>query len=262
MSSGFSWRPASARRCASNYSRASTVSSKSGRRANLSWVEISPALPDSQFDRTQISFLKDEQSFYDYFNDPIHLAADREATSTREPAFAGVSSFDAVHGTDDALLGRLNKILSDRDAKYRANDTRPTAPPVTDRPQDQHWNHGTKIFSILRLDLTDLSDQQKTDRLAALQRIQTIKGVNELFIGTNNRQRDPHDRFTHDVFMAFDDEHAYERYLVDPLHAVEQRADAELAKGSVLRFDVIDPQDEALASRLTALHASASRLRS
>jgi hypothetical protein len=212
---------------------------------------------DSHFDRTQISFLKGERPFYDYFNDPIHLAADREASSTTENAFAAVSSFDALNGGDASLLGRLNKILSDRDAKYRANDTRPTSPPVPDRPEDQKWNHGSEIFRVVRLDLSGLSDKQKTQRLATLEHCRAIKGVKSVFIGINNTQRNPQDRFTHDAFMAFENEKAYERYLAGPLHDSEQRADALLAKGSVQRFDVIDPQDDALAARLKALHASA-----
>lgn len=217
----------------------------------IAGLDVTPE-GETHYDQTQISFLVGEKNFYDYFYDPIHLAADREAYSAKEKPFASISSFDNVSGGDAALNARLNKIMSDRDAKYAANDTRPTSPPVPDRPEDQKWSYGTTIFRVVRLNLSSMTEDQKTARLAALKRLGTIKGVKQVFVGEDTN-RHPADHFTHGVFMAIESEDAYHHYLADPIHLAEQKTGKQLAPPDVLWFDVVDPLDNGLAERLSKL---------
>jgi Stress responsive A/B Barrel Domain len=213
------------------------------------------AAGEQQYDRTQVSFLQGEKDFSSYFNNPIHLAADKEASNPGERLFTAVSSFEAVKGGDNALPGRLLKIMSDRDAKYKANDTRPVSPPVPDRPEDQRWNYGTNIFRIVRINLSSMTDAQQAERLAALERFKAIKGVKQVYVGVNAR-RNSQDPYTHSLFVALENEAAYQQYMIDPIHETERQAGGKLPPGSAQWFDVIDPLDEALAERLRKFHAA------
>jgi Stress responsive A/B Barrel Domain len=209
---------------------------------------------EQHYDRTQISFLEGEKNFHDYFYDPIHLAADREAYDTKEKPFASIASFDTVKGGDDALPERLGKVMSDRTAKYNANDTRPTSPPVPDRPEDQRWNYGKNIFRVVRLNFSGMSEAQKAERFAALERCKEIKGVKQFFWGANAHPGST-DHFTHGMFVALESEEAYHHYLADPIHIAERDAGGRVTPPNMLFFDVIDPLDDGLAERLKKFHA-------
>ena len=210
------------------------------------------------YDRAQISFLGSEKAFHDYFYAPIHLAADREAYDSKEKAFASISSFDTIHGGDAALPTRLSKIMADREAKFKANDTRPTSPPAPDRPEDQKWNYGHTIFRIVRLDLSSMADDQKKARFAAMEKCRQIQGVQQVFYGENT-QRNAGDRFTHTMFVALASEEAYRTYLTSPIHDQERVSGKQLPKEAVLHFDVLDPNDEELAGRVRKLHAETAQ---
>jgi hypothetical protein len=207
-----------------------------------------------QYDETQISFFKSEKTYYDYFYDPIHLAADRQAYDSGEKPFESISSFDTIHGGDADLPQRLSKTLSDREAQFKTNDTRPTSPPVPDRPEDQKWNHGTTIFRVVRLDLSSMTDDQKKARFAAQERFKEIKGVQQVLYGANPR-RSTADPYTHAVLVALASEEAYKVYLGDPIHGQERVAGKLLPREAVLSFDVIDPNDAGLVERLRKFHA-------
>jgi hypothetical protein len=210
---------------------------------------------EQHYDLTQVSFLEGEKKFRDCFDDPIHLAADREAHDSGEKPFtAATGSFDTITSEDDALLGRLNKFFSERQDKCKVNDTRPTSPPVPDRPEGQRWNYGTSIFRIVRVNLSGLSDAGRAERLTAMERLKMIRGVKQVFVGANWKHN-PMDRFTHAVFVAFENEDAYHRYVSDPIHEAERQAGGTLAVVDRLIFDVIDPNDGGLAERLKKLHA-------
>ena len=208
---------------------------------------------ETQYDWTQVSLFNSEKSYYDYFYAPIHLAADREAYDSKEKPFASISSFDTVRG-DAGLPARLNQIGADRDAKFKANDTRPTSPPVPDRPEDQKWNHGSTIFRIVRLDLSSMTDDQKKARFAAQERFKEIKGVQQVFYGANAKPN-PANPYTHAVLVAVAGIEGYKSYLGDPLHDQERAAGKLLPREAVLHFDVLDPNDDALAERVRKLHA-------
>jgi hypothetical protein len=208
---------------------------------------------DTQYDWTQVSLFNSEEAYHDYFYAPIHLAADREAYDSKDKPFASIGSFDTVRG-DSGLPARLTKIGADRTAKFKANDTRPTSPPVPDRPEDLKWNHGRSIYRVVRLNLSSMSEDQKKARLDAMEKCKKIQGVEQVYYGANV-QRSPDDHYTHAMFIALAGEDAYKNYLASPLHDEERKAGGQLARENVSHFDVIDPNNSALADRLRKLHA-------
>jgi hypothetical protein len=213
-----------------------------------------PIIGNDTYDYAQISMFDSQKAFYNYFYDPIHLAADREAVGG---GFSAISSFDTVPIKDADTRTELNKIMADRTAKFKANDTRPTSPPVADRPQDQKWNYGTTIFRVARADYSGLNPEQIKERIAAIDRLREIKGVKQLFWGAATN-RTPSDRnFTHMVLVSLENEEAYHSFIPDPIHQAERNAGGKLPPEKIDVFDVFDPNDEALAERLKKFHAEA-----
>jgi hypothetical protein len=206
-----------------------------------------------QYDVTQIAMLDSVDAYRRYFYDPIHLAADREAYSAPGKPFAGFSSFDTITGAGSSAQ-QLRRIAAERDAKFKANDTRPKTPPVADRPQDQRWNESEHIYHVVRLNLKSLNDVQLRERLDAIARMRAIKGVSQLFIGelANPADTEP---FTHTLLINLESVDAYEQYLADPLHRAQLAAGGTLPPHSAEQFDVIDPMNSALAERLRAMRA-------
>jgi Stress responsive A/B Barrel Domain len=206
-----------------------------------------------QYDVTQIAMLHDVDAYRRYFYDPIHLAADREAYSTPGKPFAGFSSFDTITG-ERSSAEQLQRIAVERDAKFKANDTRPTKPPVADRPRDQRWNQSEHIYHVVRLNLKSLNDAQLRERLDAIARMRAIAGVSQLFIGEAANPTDT-EPFTHTLLINLESADAYVHYLADPLHRAQLAAGGTLPPHSAEQFDVIDPMNSALAERLRAMRA-------
>jgi Stress responsive A/B Barrel Domain len=223
-----------------------------GPRAFVVGRDLAPAGAPS-YDVAQLSLLQGAPGYRSYFYDPIHLAADREAQDAKPNPFAGVSSFDTVSGGDAALGEQLQKIGTDRDAQFRANDTRPTSPPVPDRAADMKWEHGARIYHVLRFNLAAMSPAQRTERFAAIQRCAQIKGVEQLVSGANV-SRSPADRYTHAMLVVLENPDAYGRFLKDPLFQAEKAAGGVLASGNVEWFDIIDPAVDGLGERLRGMH--------
>jgi hypothetical protein len=214
--------------------------------------DLAPAGAQS-YDVAQRSLLQGAQGYHDYFYDPIHLAADREAQDAKPSPFVGVSSFDTISGGDAAFGEQIRKIGTDRDALFHANDTRPTSPPVPDRAADMKWAHGSRIYHVLRFNFGAMSAAQRAERLTAIQRCAQIKGVEQLVAGANV-SRNPADRYTHAMLVVLENPDAYGRFLKDPLFQAEKAAGGVLAPGNVEWFDVIDPAVEGLGERLRGMH--------
>lgn len=109
-----------------------------------------------EFEYSQISTFTSVSKYRDYFYDPIHLAADREADTLH-----GINrgeSFDILPHWTDSLSGRLSAIKSERTARYQVHDDRPTSPPVADRPEDQHWKFGRAFFYVAHFNLPSTPD--------------------------------------------------------------------------------------------------------
>jgi Stress responsive A/B Barrel Domain len=208
------------------------------------------------FDLTQISLLKGVKGYHDYFYDPIHLAADREAYSATEKVFGAVTSFDTVSGGNAGFPAKLKEVTSGRDAKYKANDTRPTSPPVPDRAEDLRWNYGSRIFHVVRMNLSAMNDAQRAARFAAVERCKTISGVEQVVFGANANPNES-DHFTHAMFVALASEDAYRNYLSAPLHRAQREAGGALPPGGGQWFDVTDPMNDGLAERLKKYHIDA-----
>ena len=207
---------------------------------------------NDSYDYSQISMFDSQKAYYDYFYAPIHLAADREVVNG---GFVGTSSFDTVPVHDADELTQLNRIMLDRAAKYKANDTRPTSPPVADRPQDQKWNFGSTIFRVARADFSGMNEQQKIERFAAIERLRTIEGVKQVFWGATTRRNLTDRNLTHMVLVSLENEEAYRRYMPHPIHEAERQAGGKLPPTSIAVFDVFDPLDKGLAERLKKFHA-------
>lgn len=206
------------------------------------------------YDVAQLSLLQGVQKYHEYYYDPIHLAADREAETARGNPFAAVSAFDTVSPDDAAVAAQLRKIGEQRDAKFRASDTRPTSPPVADRPEDRKWNHGERIYHVLRFNLSGMNAAQRAKRLTAMQRCAAARGVEQLVVGANS-SRTPADHYTHAMLVVLENPDAYGRFLTDPLFQAERAAGGTLAPSNVEWFDVIDPDAAGLGQRLRAMHA-------
>jgi hypothetical protein len=205
----------------------------------------------STYDYTQISLFGNEDAYYSYFYDPIHLAADREAATME---FDRASSFDTLQGGDEALSNRLEKIQVERDAKFKAKDTRPASPPAPDRPEDQLWSERSTIYRMVRFDLSALSQERKAQQLAAMERCREIKGTQVMIVG-RNFARNPRDHNTHAMLIALESEDVYRRYLEHPIRQAAEGIGGQIAPDKVLWFDVVDPNDTGLSARLTQLHS-------
>ena len=116
------------------------------------------AIGSDEFEYAQISTFASESKYREYFYDPIHLEADREADSDTMHSVNRGESFDVYPHWTESLAARLSAMKNERTARYQARDDRPTSPPVADRPQDQHWNFGRAFFYAAQFRLASTPD--------------------------------------------------------------------------------------------------------
>jgi hypothetical protein len=201
------------------------------------------------YDYAQISLFSEETAYYDYFYDPIHLAADREAATME---FERASAFDTLQGGDEGLPARLEKILAERDARFVKNDTRPVSPPAPDRPEDLRWPEGRTIYRMVRFDLSGLDPERRAEQLAAMGRCREIKGTHVMVAG-RNFTRNPADLHTHAMLVALENEQAYREYMAHPVRKEAEGIGGRAGRTKTLAFDVVDPDDTELHERMAKL---------
>lgn len=202
-----------------------------------------------QYDFAQISLFPDETTYYEYFYDPIHLAADREAAAME---FERATAFDTLQGGDEELASRLEKIQVERDAKFKQNDTRPVSPPAPDRLEDRRWSEGHAIYRMVRFDLSGLDPERRAEQLLAMGRCRDIQGTRLMVVGRNST-RNPADHYTHAMLVALEDEEAYGKYLAHPLRDKAEGIGSQAGVIRTLAFVVVDPHDIGLQARLAKL---------
>jgi uncharacterized protein (DUF1330 family) len=198
-----------------------------------------------EFDLAQISLFSDEKTFRDYFFDPIHLAADREAESV-----TGVkrgASFDVLSHYTTALAAHLREMVEHRSPAAGAPDSRPSAPPVPDREVDQRWSHGKSIFFVARFGLPDNSAnaQRAFDRI--------VKSAGSNLLAAGGATKAPNASLNARGMVArFDGLDAYRGFASGAPYQ-EARQSQLFANGASDTYCVIDPADHTLADPLRPL---------
>jgi hypothetical protein len=203
------------------------------------------AVGGSEFEYAQISTFTTEARYREYFYDPIHLAADREAETLH--AINRGQSFDIYPQWTDDLATRLKAVNSARTARYQAHDDRPTTPPIADRPQDQRWTFGKAFFYVGHFSLPQAapaSDERVQAFMALRERVlpQTVAAGRATSSVPLGQQSDA-------LILRLGDETAYEGLRA--VDAWRRAHTAGLFSPEVhSAFFVMDPDDEALASRM------------
>lgn len=202
---------------------------------------------DGAFEFAQITTFADEAGYREYFYDPIHLAADREAETLK--AISRGASFDIFPRYVAAEAARLQAINAGRAARFKANDDRPTAPPVADRPQDQVWRFGGAFFYVLRV---GFGAGDPASQRAAFQALVQQAGSRAVVSGQESGAPSPA-QTGHAMVVKFASERDWDDFAAS--RAMHTARDSGLfAPGRHLAFFVIDPAADALAQKLkTAL---------
>jgi len=190
------------------------------------------------FEYAQITTFQRETDWRNYFYDPIHVAADREAETLN--AISRGASFDIFPDYRPAEAAALVRINSDRAERFRLNDDRPTSPPVPDRPQDQAWPFGNAFFYVVRFSGAPM---MTFDRLMNAAQDQVVSG--RMLGGAQP------DKANYGAVIRFADETAWRDFARSPA-MMEARAAGLYREGSYQAFFVIDPVNDALAERLRA----------
>jgi hypothetical protein len=200
---------------------------------------------NNEFEYAQISTFTTEAEYREYFYDPIHLAADREAETLH--AINRGQSFDIYpHWTDD-LTARLKAMNSERTARYQANDDRPATPPVMDRPRDQRWAFGKTFFYVGHFSLP--KDAPSSDeRVRAFNALREQVLTQTVAAGRATRSV-PLGQRSYALILRLGDELSYDR-LTSTDGWRRAHTTGLFAPEIHSAFFVMDPDDEVLASRM------------
>lgn len=201
----------------------------------------------------QISAFADEQRFRDYFYDPIHLAIDRAGEERRKTAPAGSGrrweSFDILGPYSQAAAQRLLAVYTERNARFAKHDDRPTEQPVADRPEDQNWGFGKRLFWTV--ERPDASDPQSRSAARALDLLVASDLCTVVIDGTEVR-KNPNDAKRRSTILSFTEPEALFAALALP--DISRAAnEGALAPERFHSFFAIDPDDSGLASQLKDL---------
>ena len=198
----------------------------------------------------QISVFADEHRFRDYFYDPIHLAIDRAGEERRRNAPAGPNrrweSFDILGPYSPAAAQRLLNVYAERNARFASNDDRPTEQPVPDRPEDQGWGFGKRLFWTV--ERPDTSDPMSLSAAQALDLLVSSPFCTVVIDGTEVR-KNPTDEKRRSTILCFTDLDALSAAIALPgmAHAAQ---DGAFASERFRSFFAIDPSDSVLATQL------------
>jgi uncharacterized protein (DUF1330 family) len=197
------------------------------------------------FDLAQISLFDDGKAYRDYFFDPIHLAADREADAVK-----GVNrgvSFDVLPHYAAPLAAHLRELVGHRSPDVGSPDPRPSAPPVPDRASDQRWNFGKSFFFVARFGLPGHS----ADAQRALDRVVTSAGSKLLAAGGATKAPNASLQ-ARGMVARFGGLDAYRKFASGAAYQ-EARKSQLFANGASESYCVIDPADHSLADALRPL---------
>ncbi len=201
----------------------------------------------------QISGFADEHRFRDYFYDPIHVAIDRAGEERRRTAPAGPSrrweSFDILGPYSPAAAERLLAVYTERNARFARVDDRPTEPPVADRPEDQSWGFGKRLFwTVERPDASDPLSRSAADALDIL----VNSNLCTVLIDGTEVRKNPTDQKRCSTILSFADPETLFAALALPATA-RAAHDGAFAPDRFHSFFAIDPEDAGLAAQLHEL---------
>lgn len=200
---------------------------------------------DGGFEFAQVTTFADEAGYRQYFYDPIHLAADREAETLK--AVSRGASFDVFPRYVPSEAERVRAINTDRAARFKANDDRPTSPPVPDRPQDQRWPFGRTFFYIARFGFTADATQSDVAQFDAL----VHQAGRRIVISGRETGAPTPGQVGYALVARFAGEGDWQGFAGSPAMR-NARQKGLLAAGRQQAFFVIDPADDPLAQRLRA----------
>jgi hypothetical protein len=203
----------------------------------------------------QVSLFADEHRFRDYFYDPIHLAIDRAGEERRRNAPPGQApagpgrrweSFDILGPYSPDAAQRLLAVYTERNARFARHDDRPTEQPVPDRPEDQSWGFGKRLFwTVERPDAGDplsRSAAQALDHLVA-------SGLCAVLIDGTEVRKNPADAKRRSTILSFAEPESLSAALALPAMASAAH-DGAFAPERFHSFFAIDPDDSVLALQL------------
>jgi len=198
----------------------------------------------------QISLFADEHRFRDYFYDPIHLAIDRAGEERRRTAPTGPGrrweSFDILGPYSPDAAQRLLGVYAERNARFARHDDRPTAQPVADRPEDQSWGFGKRLFWIV--ERPEAGDPLSRSAAQALDLLIASGFCTILVDGTEVRKTQTEGK-RRSTILGFADPQTLSDALALPAMAGAAQ-DGALAPERFHSFFAIDPAESRLAVQL------------